>query len=575
VPISLTPGGDLYFWVKVTSSSFYSEVTHLAIPSRPAAPSSFTVDFINEKTTQVIPSGMDYSTSASFTSSTSGAGNTVSLTPGQDLYIRYKATASTFASPAFVLDVPARPAAPVATIDYDQEKTVESFSSTIEYSTSVSMSGAVSGSGAAITLTPGTDLYFRQKPTASSFISAITHLAVPARPSVPSVTIDYALEVTSAIPSNMAWSTNSSGTSAVSGTNAPVALTPATDLYIWVEATASSFASTMQTLDVPARPAAPVVTIDYIMEETAEAIPSTIEYSLNAAMTSPVSGINTVLALTPGSGLYLRYKATASTFASALLHLAVPARPAAPAYTIDYASVQTTENVPSEEEYATHSDMTGATSGAGVKVDLSPGVTVYFRIKSTASSFASAPYELIVPARPEILAEVGDTLESDFFLATLDFHSTSTDGFGLSDIETVNAQLTDMGELTVKVTPEATGLVSMKIVANALDAGNFASVTRSTYYKKNVSAMRNILSAESSLRVYPAPVRDILKVETIRNLSLPLEIRLLDCNGMVALQQEMFSPLTTIDMSEYPAGLYILLAIDADGNALTCKVIKQ
>jgi hypothetical protein len=351
-------------------------------------------------------------------------------------------------------------------------------------------------------------------------------------------------------------------------------VTPGTDLYIWVKATTGSFVSDMQTLDVPERPETPAVTIDFLQENTAEIVPATVEYSTQADMTSPFSGADTVLALTPGSDLYLRGRATASDFASGIQHLIIPPRPAASVYTINFVWVKTNENIPVTEEYAAQPDMTGAVSGTGTRLDLTPGETVYFRVKSTDSSFFSLPYELAVPPKPKILSEVGDTVESDFFQAVLDFHTTPTDGFDLSDIEMVNAQLTSISEFTVKVTPGETGQVSMKIVANALDAGNFASETLSSYYR-NVTAMRDVLSAEGSLRVYPSPVKDVLKVEAIRNLSLPLEIRVLDCNGVVTLQQKMFDSQTTIDMNSFPAGLFILLAVDAEGRALTCKVIKQ
>jgi hypothetical protein len=346
-------------------------------------------------------------------------------------------------------------------------------------------------------------------------------------------------------------------------------------MYIRTKATASAFASPAFLLDVPARPAAPNFGIDYASEATAEAITSEYEYAGNEAMTSAVTGSGSTLPLVPGTNVYFHKKGTASQFASEVQTLVVSARQAAPVYTIDYASVKTNENVPSSDEYASHSDMTGAVSGAGVNLDLTPGTIIYFRTKHTNSAFKSMPYELVVPIKPEIVSAVGDTMEGNFFAVSLDFNTTSTDGFNLSDLETTNAGLTDMGQLVIEVTPAAIGPVTVKIVANAVNAGNFASETLVTYFKGKVSALRDVLTAEGSLRIYPTPVNDMLNVETIRNLSLPLEIRLLDCNGMIALQQKMFTPKTAIDMNGYPAGLYILLAVDADGNAFTCKVIKQ
>jgi hypothetical protein len=79
--IALTPGQDLYIRVKATTSSFASSVYHLDVPVRPSAPSSITIDFDYERTNEVITSGMEYTTSSSFTVSTAGAGNQIALTP--------------------------------------------------------------------------------------------------------------------------------------------------------------------------------------------------------------------------------------------------------------------------------------------------------------------------------------------------------------------------------------------------------------------------------------------------------------------------------------------------------------
>jgi hypothetical protein len=55
-------------------------------------------------------------------------------------------------------------------------------SSSMEWSTSSSMASAISGTDAALPLTPGTDLYIREKSGQSSFASDIQSLLVPQRP---------------------------------------------------------------------------------------------------------------------------------------------------------------------------------------------------------------------------------------------------------------------------------------------------------------------------------------------------------------------------------------------------------
>jgi len=168
---------------------------------------------------------------------------------------------------------------------------------------------------------------------------------------------------------------------------------------------------------------------------------------------------------------------------------------------------------------------------------------------------------------------VGDTMEGEFFVAAFDFH-TASDGFDQSDIETNNASLEDLGNLTVKVTPVTFGPLSIKIVANALDAGNFTSETLTTYYSEVVS-ISEVPDPSETITVFPTPVRDMLKLEVSDKLNLPAHILLIDNNGTLVWQNTLSVIQTVIDMNQYPNGLYILEAIDALGSVFTCKVIKQ
>ena len=63
-----------------------------------------------------------------------------------------------------------------------------------------SMSGAVSGTGQKITLTPGQNHVFQDQ--GHSTASDIQTLTVPARPATPSFAIDYAAENTSTVVSS-------------------------------------------------------------------------------------------------------------------------------------------------------------------------------------------------------------------------------------------------------------------------------------------------------------------------------------------------------------------------------------
>jgi hypothetical protein len=328
VPVSVIPGGDLYYRVKATSSLPCSEANHLAIPSRPAAPSAFTIDFINEKTNQVISSGMEYSTSPSMSSPVAGTNAAVSVTPATDLYIRYKSTASQFSSAVQTLDVPDRPDAPSFTINFVNEETDTPITSEYEYAYSPDMTGSASGSGGYLHLTPGTDIYFRKPATSGSFRSPVQTLAVPSRPAAPSFAIDYINEnTTAAVAATIEYSSSSDYTAANTGTSIKISLNPGTDLYFRVKATSGSFASGSFLLEVPARPAAPEYHIDFVNEQTSEAVLSATEYSSDPAMTDPQPGTGSPLLLVPGNDYYFRLKSTSSSFAGEVSHLAVPARP--------------------------------------------------------------------------------------------------------------------------------------------------------------------------------------------------------------------------------------------------------
>jgi hypothetical protein len=531
VPVAVIPGAELYFYVNATSSSFYSNVFHLVMPSRPPAPSSITIDFINEKTNEAISSDMEYSTLVSFITSTTGTGDPVTVTPGQDLYIRYKATASAFASPAFLLNVPLRPDAPVATVNYEQEKTVESFSSSVEYSTSASMTGAVSCSDTTIELTPGTDLYVRQKSTASSFASDITHLSVPERPATPSITIDFINEVTSYIPSTMAWSTDPSGSSPVSGTNAPVTVMPGTNLYIWVSATAGSFCSAIQTLDVPDRPAAPSgITIDFINERTNQNITSGMEYSASASFTGSVSGTGNPVAVIPGQDLYIRIKATTSAFVSSAFLLNVPERPASPSFTIDFVNEKTSESVGSEIEYSVNEDFMTALSGSGSPVSLDPGNNLYFRTKSTSSSFCSLGFLLEVPNRPVLEYTGEDTITSPLFTVQAILDESMT-GFDLSDLSVTNGQAQNLrGDNLFDIIPIAKGDVEVSVLPNSFDNGGFASNQIVVYYNKGGTGFAD--PELNEIMVYPVPSKNGL-VSIVINRQGQTRIELLSSTGIM------------------------------------------
>jgi len=396
----------------------------------------------------------------------------------------------------------------------------------------------------------------------------------PTKAPTPTYAIDYFYERTDkAVPSTDEYSYNSNMSGAVNGTGQKLTVTPGQDVYFRTKAGTCLLASDIQHLVVPYRPTAPSVSIDFQNERTVENIASTLEYSASSSYTDPITGTGTKVTVTPGQDLYFWVKATSGSFYSNVFHLTVPGRPAPPSFTIDFANERTNEAVSSTYEYATQSDMSGALTGNGSKLTVTPGTTLYFRVKYTSSSFFSSVFHLPVDVRPDIVTAAGDTIH-DEFTATVDFHKAVT-GFDASDIEVTNAGVTLTGTLTVRISPETDGNVTIKVVANAVTAGNFASDVFTTYYKKNISSLNDIAGSDGSLQVYPSPVGNELHIEITRNLVWPLDIKLVNSNGAVALRKTFFPAESVIDMKDLPSGLYILKAIDYKGNVISCKIIKQ
>jgi hypothetical protein len=434
-PIPLTPGKDLFVRVKPTASSFASLACHLVVPNRPTASIAFTIDYINEKTVENVPSTIEYSTTETFVVKVSGTGNKITLTPGQDLYFRIKATASSFASAAFYLAVDERPLMyeDYLSINYVTEYSNYVIDPDMEYTTDSTFTVFSTGTGIKIKITPGQDLYFRIKASASNFVSKVYRVNVPERPATPIATIDYAAEKTvESLPSTIEYSKSPSGSAPISCTGTPISLIPGQDLWIWVKSTNNSFASSDLHLVVPDRPTASIIfTIDYINEKTAENVASNMEYSASETFEDKTSGTGNKVPLIPGQDMYFRIKATTSSFASTAFYLAVGERP--PLHddylSINYITEYTNYNIDPDMEYTTDSTFAVFSTGTGDKIRLTPGQDVYFRIKATVSSFASEVYWLIVPERPATPVATIDyaavkTVES--FPATIEYSKYPT-----------------------------------------------------------------------------------------------------------------------------------------------------
>jgi hypothetical protein len=553
--LNLEPGQTVYFRTKAQGSALASDVQRMIVPERPVI-SSITTDYVNESTNQNITSDIEYTTDASFTSPQTGNGNKITVTPGQDLYFRKYATATSYVSDTYHLVVPSRPEAPSVSINFSTEKTNEVVSATIEYATNPAMTGSTSCSNAALDLTPGVDLYFRVKSTGSSFVSAISTLDVPVRPATPAITLDYVTEMTSAVASSTEWSENASFSPATDGNGTEINTTPGTDLYFRVKATASSFKSAAQHLVVPQRPSTPFYSINYLGEATSEAISSADDYSTNSNMNGAIAGTNSYLSLTPGTDLYFRTRATSSSFYSLIQTLDVPARPSTPEFSINYAEISTNEAVNSNIEYSTNGNLSDPDYGTGSTLALEPGQNLYFRQKAGASSFHSNIFELNVPNQNFLGYSGGDTVTGTNFV----MYAILVDGveeLSLDDIQVTNGEALNLREGNIfDIYPATNDYVHVIIPANSTSANTFVSNEVVVFYDGPVAL--GDYQKNDGFSIHPNPCYDgLVTIET--TFDLPYSIDILTGEGRlikkIRMDEGKYQQLTMEDLQK---GIYFL-----------------
>ena len=545
------PGRALYIRAKATTARFASAPLVLNAPARPATP-TYGINYGNETTNIAISSADQVADNAGMTSAALGNEQVRPVQPGQNLYFRTAATSTSFASAVQTLAVPQRPATPAFTIDYANETTTQLLASTDEYSTNSTLSGAITGNGTKVAVSPSQNLYFRKKATATAFKSAIQSLTVPARPATPAYTLNFLTEKTSqALKTTDEYATSANMTGALPGTGTALAVTPGQALYLRVKAGSSNFRSGVQTLSVPARPSAPVYTINFVQEKTNEMVPSTAEYARTADMAAATAGTGAALAVVPGEALYLRSKATTTSFASSIASVQVPARPATPVYTIDYIGEKTLEPVQATVEYASAETMEAATSGAGTTIPVVPGTSLYVRTKASATSFASAVFSLEVKSRPEAPGQpiVNDEEDTFGWTYTPAFQSPSsyeysTDGGTRWTVSTSNP-------LTVGQADFAAGSVQVRIKATASNFKSDPLLSTEAFTR----ALGLPGFSQVGVVLYPNPASDKLFLNALPEKAT-LNIYSLD--GKLVKTYQLKQENNQLDISELQSGVYLL-----------------
>lgn len=298
--------------------------------SKEAAAPKFTIDYLNERTVEVIPTTVEYSTSKTFLAATSGSGAKLDLSTyadtGTSIYFRYKATTGAVPSKSYELKVAKRPIKPVITANYQTAATTQKILATTEYAKDDSfISDYNIGEGKEVALEVNTDYYFRVKATEKNFKGETLKLTVNGQVTgVPSYTIDYINETTNqVIPTTVEYSYDSGFKGEVfSGNGRKLSLDPGIStktLYFRYKGTSSLFPGNAVPLIIDARPAATTYSIDYINKSTKEILEVTDEYAEDIKFTKGKVAGNGVsyVNLNPNTRdkkLYFRTKATSSAF---------------------------------------------------------------------------------------------------------------------------------------------------------------------------------------------------------------------------------------------------------------------
>lgn len=224
-------------------------------------------------------------------------------------------------------------------IDYENLKTVQKIPSTVAYSTNNFAQAGTVGNNSTLTLTPGTDIYFRKPASKYGLGSSIIKLSVPSKPSIPvAFTIDYVLETTGQkVDATIIYATKEDFSDKKFGTGVAIPLIPGQKLWFKIPASNSNktFESDAISLTIPARPEAPSFKIDFVNKKTVENVTSEVEYCLNETFkTDNFVGTGSKLDLSPGKNMWFRIKASNRTkgngFSSTSFKLEVPQIPVSP-----------------------------------------------------------------------------------------------------------------------------------------------------------------------------------------------------------------------------------------------------
>ncbi|MEZ4854080.1 MAG: T9SS type A sorting domain-containing protein [Flavobacterium sp.] len=116
------------------------------------------------------------------------------------------------------------------------------------------------------------------------------------------------------------------------------------------------------------------------------------------------------------------------------------------------------------------------------------------------------------------------------------------------------------GETNQSFTPAVSG--NYKVV---LTIGSCSDESDCTEVLDNENFIKNVFL------LYPNPTTGIINIATQENLS----VAVYDLVGKIIIRQEISSGTSTLDISNYARGVYVVKATNTSGNEATYKIVKQ
>jgi hypothetical protein len=252
-------------------------------------------------------------------------------------------------------------------------------------------------------------------------------------------------------------------------------------------------------------------------------------------------------------------------------HLVVPARPDGPAITIDFPTESTAQVISSAMQYSTSSNFYTATDGTGAALLLTPGSTLYFRSKATASAFRSNVSTLVIPTRPVIACPLTSPTSTSPIPILISFPGSGTvTGLDAGDLIVTNGTAQAGGTPnSFNITPAASGQVVVSLKANAVIEKNFASANFSLQYQGPSALFDN---EDAGYKIYPSPAESYIIIETADNYMGTYQI--FNTAGTLVSKGLITEFRQQVNIADLTPGLYEVIVITNE-KAIALRFIRK